>query len=72
MISIQMYRYKSERLVRFWNFVKIPAGSNATTKFVNPVEPPFSHVLRFSVFEMADTKKMLGSTRLRNLAVTFE
>ena len=72
MISIQMYRYKCERLVRFWNFVKIPAGSNATTKFVSPVEPPFSYVLRFSVFEIADTKKMSGSTRLRNLAVAFD
>ena len=72
MISIRMSTYKSERLVRFWNFVKIPAGSNATTKFVSPVEPPFSYVLRFSIFEIADTKKMSGSTRLRNLAVTFE
>ena len=72
MISIQMYLDNYERLVRFWNFVKIPAGSNATTKFVSPVEPPFSYVLRFSVFEIADTKKMSGSTRLRNLAVTFE
>ena len=71
-ISIQMSSYKAERLVRFWNFVKIPAGSNVTAKFISRVDPDIFSASAISNTENLKTWENGGSTGLTNLVVAFD
>ena len=60
MISIRMSTYKSEKLVRFWNFVKIPAGSHVRANILSRVDPNILSLSAISTIVNLKTRGFVG------------